>query len=92
MHVVRSAVSIVVMTELAARHRIPSAVLIEAWSERAAIREDLAGFSRRSAEAWAIGDVESMFKIGLHCPVTLQQMMIGGQRSRPTQRLLPDKG
>jgi hypothetical protein len=73
------------VVELAARHHINADDLIEAWVARAAIREHLAGFSRHAAEVWAIGDVESMFKIGLHCPFTRQQMLSGGQRSRPPQ-------
>jgi hypothetical protein len=42
--------------ELAARHGVTAEDLIEAWNERAAIREHLAGFTRRAAEVFAVGD------------------------------------
>jgi hypothetical protein len=69
-----------VIVELAARHGLDVDELIEAWAERAAIREYLAGFDRRGADLWAIGDVETMYAIGLHCPETRRQMIEGGQR------------
>lgn len=68
--------------ELAARHRIDADELLESWAERAAIREYLAGFSRRAAELWAIGDVERMYQFGLHDPETLRRMAAGGNRMR----------
>jgi hypothetical protein len=71
------------MRELAARHGLNADDLVEAWSERAAIREHLAGFSRRAAEVFAIGDVERMYRIGLHCPETLRRWAAGGERSTP---------
>jgi hypothetical protein len=71
------------MRELAARHGLNADDLVEAWSERAAIREHLAGFSRRAAEVFAIGDVERMYRIGLHCPETLRRWAAGGERSNP---------
>lgn len=70
------------MNELAARHGLDQNALIEAWSERAAIRELLGRFSRRAAETFAIGDVEAMFSIGLHCPETQRRMASGGDRVR----------
>lgn len=66
--------------QLAARHQISAADLTEAWHERTAIREHLSGFTRRAAEVFAIGDVEAMFKIGLHCPDTIRRMREGGNR------------
>jgi hypothetical protein len=71
-----------IMRELAARHGIPAEVLIEEWNERAAIREYLAGFTRAGAELWAIGDVERIYQIGLHCPETRRRWAAGGRRSR----------
>jgi hypothetical protein len=71
--------------ELAARHKLDPDELLEAWSERAAIRQYLAGFSRRAAEVWAVGDVEAMYQIGLHCPETRRRMVAGGERMRRTQ-------
>ena len=73
-----------VMLELAARHRRDADELIEAWAERAAIREYLGGFTRRAAETWAIGDVEAMFQIGLHCPEAKRRMLAGGDRMQPS--------
>jgi hypothetical protein len=73
------------MRELAARHGIKPEVLIEAWDERASAREHLAGFTRRAAEVFAVGDVEQMYKIGLHCPESLKRWAQGGQRSRPAR-------
>lgn len=74
------------MRELAARHGLDADELIEAWGERAAIREHLAQFGRRAAELFAIGDVERMYRIGLHCPETIQRWMAGGDRLRPGVR------
>ncbi len=74
------------MRELAARHGLDADELIEAWSERAAIRQYLAGFSRNAAEVFAIGDVERMYRIGLHCPETLRRWVAGGDRVRPGRR------
>jgi hypothetical protein len=71
------------MRELATRHEIDADELTGAWSERAAIREYLAGFSRRAAEVFAIGDVERMYRIGLHCPETIRRWVAGGDRVRP---------
>ncbi len=62
-----------VMVQLAARHQLNEGDLIEAWSERAAIREHVAGFSRRAAELWAVGDVEAMYQIGVHCPESIRR-------------------
>jgi len=45
-----------------------------------AIRVYLAGFTRRTAELFAVGDVEQMFQIGLHCPVSRQRWVAGGER------------
>jgi len=73
--------------ELAARHGMNADALVEAWTERAAIREYVAGFSRRAAETWALGDVEAMFCIGLHCPETRKRMVAGGDRIRPREKL-----
>lgn len=75
--------STTVMRELAARHRLEVEELIGAWSERAAIREYLAGFGRRAAEVWAVADVERMYRIGLHCPETLRRWVAGGERLQP---------
>jgi hypothetical protein len=72
-----------VMRQLAARHRLDADELIEAWNERAAIRQFLAGFRRSTAELWAVGDVERMYQIGLHCPETRQRWLRGGDRVRP---------
>lgn len=71
------------MRELATRHGLDADELIESWSARAAIREYLAGFSRRAAELFAIGDVERMYQIGLHCPTTLLRWTAGGERLQP---------
>lgn len=71
------------MRELAKRYKLDADELIEAWSERAAIREYSAGFSRHAAEVFAIGDVERMYQIGLHCPETLRRWTAGGDRIRP---------
>ena len=68
---------------LAARHRIDADELIEAWEERAAIREYLGGFTRRAVELWAVGDVEAMFRIGLHCDETRARWVAGGERMQP---------
>lgn len=74
------------MRELAARHEIDADELTEAWVERAAVREHLAGFSRRAAEVFAIGDVEKMYQIGLHCPETRRRWAAGGDRVSPAKR------
>lgn len=50
------------MRELAARHGLDADALIEAWVERAALREHLAQFDQRAAEVFAIGDVERMYR------------------------------
>ena len=71
------------MMELAARHGLSAVSLIEAWAERAAIRQHLAGFSPRAAELFAVGDVEQMYAIGLHCPESLRRWVAGGDRARP---------
>ena len=73
------------MTQLAVRHGLNSSVLFEAWAERAAIRQHLAGFSPRAAELFAVGDVEQMYGIGLHCPESVKRWIAGGQRSRPAK-------
>lgn len=70
------------MVELAVRHGLSAAVLVEAWGERAAIRQHVGGFSPAAAEVWAIGDVEQEYQIGLHCPETRRRMMAGGARPR----------
>lgn len=70
------------MRDLAARHDLDADELIEAWRERVAIRVYLAGFSRCAAELFAIGDVERMYQIGLHCPETLRRWLRGGVRVR----------
>jgi len=75
-----------VLQQLAARHGLSASVLFEAWAERAAIRQYLAGFTQRGAELWALGDVEQMYAIGLHCPKSLMRWIAGGQRSRPTKK------
>lgn len=75
-----------VMGELAARHQLDADELIETWSERAAIRQYLAGFRRATAELWAIADVERQYQIGVHCPETRRQWMAGGWRVRPGRR------
>lgn len=69
--------------ELAARHRLDPEELLEAWEERAAIFEFLAGDRRRTAELWAIGEVERMYQIGLHDPEARRRWTAGGQRVRP---------
>jgi hypothetical protein len=71
--------------ELATRHGLSADELTAAWSERAAIRQHLAGFSQPAAELWAVGDVEQMYQIGLHCPQTRRSMLAGGVRKRPTK-------
>jgi len=71
-----------IIRELAKRHHFEADELLEAWAERSAIREYLAGFTRRAAELWAIGDVEAMYRIGLHCPETLLRWTAGGDRIR----------
>lgn len=71
------------VSQLAARHRLDAEVLIQDWEERAAIRQYLAGFTRHTAEVWAIGDVERTYQIGLHCPETQRIMLAGGIRTRP---------
>jgi len=73
------------LQQLAARHGLSAAALFEAWAERAAIRQHLAGFGLRAAELFAIGDVEQMYKIGLHCPESLQRWVKGGDRVRPSK-------
>jgi hypothetical protein len=65
---------------LAGRHGVDADALIEAWAERAAVRENLAGFARRTAELFAVGDVEQMYNIGLHCPESLRRWVAGGAR------------
>lgn len=72
-----------VMRQLAARHRLDAEELIEAWLERVAMRQFLAGFGHGAAELWAIGDVERQYQIGLHCPETRRLMLAGGRRLRP---------
>lgn len=71
------------VVELAARHHLDVNELLEAWNERVSIRQHLAGFSRAASELWAVGDVERLYQIGLHCPWTLQSMLAGGVRTRP---------
>lgn len=68
------------LRDLAARH---ADVLIEAWSERAAVREHLAQMGRPAAELFAVGDVEQVYQIGLHCPETRRRWLAGGDRVRP---------
>lgn len=46
----------------------------------------IAGFGRGAAELFAIGDVEQMYRIGLHCPETLKRWAAGGDRRRPRRR------
>jgi hypothetical protein len=72
--------------ELAARHGIKAEDLIQAWHERAAIREHLAGFGRLAAELFAVGDVERMYAIGLHCPESLKRWVAGGDRHNPPRQ------
>ena len=72
--------------ELAARHELDPDELIEAWEERAAIIEYLAGGTRRAAELWAIGEVERMYQIGLHDPEARRRWAAGGQRVRRGKR------
>jgi hypothetical protein len=79
-------VSASVIRELAARHGLDGDELVEVWEERAAIREYLAGFTRRSAELWAIGDVERIYRIGLHDPEAIRRWVAGGDRARPQAR------
>src|SRR6185295_9903418 len=71
--------------ELATRHHFDANELLEAWGERAAIRQHLAGFSQPAAELWAVGDIERQYQIGLHCPWTRQSMLAGGMRTRPPE-------
>jgi hypothetical protein len=71
------------MRELAARHGLQADALIDAWCERAAIREHLAGFGRCAAELFAVGDVEQMYGIGLHCSASVQRWVKGGKRVKP---------
>jgi hypothetical protein len=71
------------MRALATRHKLDADELIEAWVERAAVREYLAGFGRCAAELFAIGDVERMYQIGLHCPETRRRWLAGGDRIQP---------
>lgn len=61
------------MVQLAARHKLDADELIETWCERVAVRVYLAGFSLRAAELWAVGDVEAMYKIGIHCPESIRR-------------------
>lgn len=70
------------MRDLATRHGLDADELIEAWGERAAVRQRLAGFSQGAAEVFAIGDVEQMYGIGLHCPETRRRWTVGGDRVR----------
>lgn len=72
--------------ELATRHHLDANELLEAWGERAAIRQHLAGFSQPAAELWAVGDIELQYQIGLHCPWTRQSMLAGGMRTRPPEK------
>jgi hypothetical protein len=72
--------SVATVRELATRHGLNVDELIEAWGERAAIRQSLAGFGRRTAEVFAIGDVERMYAIGMHCPETRRRWTGGGDR------------
>jgi hypothetical protein len=65
---------------LAACHGLGADELIEAWSERAALLEHLAGFRRQTAELFAVGDVEQMYQIGLHCPEARRRWLAGGDR------------
>jgi len=78
--------SIEVLRELAKRHGINADELTEAWSERAAIRTYLGGLRRSTAELFALGDVEAMYQIGLHCPETRQRWLDGGERRMPVPR------
>lgn len=71
------------MKELATRHRVDADALLEAWGERAAIREYLAGFGRCAAELFAVGDVEQMHQIGLHRRACQRRWLAGGQRMQP---------
>lgn len=73
-----------VVLELAARHGLEAATIVEAWEERAAIREYDAGTTRCGAELAALHDVEQQFSIGLHCPETRRMMAVGGDRHRPS--------
>jgi hypothetical protein len=77
------------LQQLSARHGLSAPVLFEAWAERVAIRQYLAGFSPRAAELFAIGDIEQMYAIGLHCPESLQRWVKGGQRSSPARSVTP---
>ena len=74
------------MRNLARRHDLDADELLEALDERAAIREYLAGFSRPGAELFAVGDVERMYQIGLHCPETRRRWTSGGDRVRTRRR------
>ena len=71
------------VVELAARHALDADELLEVWGERAAIREYLAGSSRKGAELSALHDVERMFRIGLHCQESLRLATAAGDRKRP---------
>lgn len=80
---------IVTLRELAVRHGLNADELIEAWGERAAIRQRLAGFSQRAADVFALGDVEQMYRIGLHCPESRRRWIAGGDRVRPQHKETP---
>ncbi len=73
------------MHELAVRHQLDAEELIEAWEERAAILE-YGGVRRATADLWAIGDVERMYRIGLHDPESLRRWTAGGPRITPRKR------
>lgn len=73
------------MLALAARHGLKAADLVEAWAERAAIRQYVGGFTRQGAELWAIGDVEQQYQIGLHDPESLRRWTAGGARKAPAR-------
>lgn len=75
-----------VILELAARHGLAADPLLEDWEEHAAIRQYLAGFMRQAAEHAAIGDVEAMHQIGLHCPETRRRATAGGDRTGLSKR------
>lgn len=61
------------MRSLAKRHGLDAELLIEVWEDRAAAREYHGGFRRQAAELFAIGDVEQLYSIGLHCPESLRR-------------------
>lgn len=69
--------------ELAARHDLDADELVEAWSERAAMVQFLAGDTRRGAELEALRMIERQFRIGLHCPEYQRRAIAGGDRARP---------